>query len=105
MPSRQKKNFHHESLASIFALANFLVGEARLMERSAGRGAGAEAAKKEAREQVPGEKVRDASALARGAAMAGKLSSQRRKWGTREAVGGLIATGGISKGEGCEEGG
>ncbi|KLO12732.1 Clavaminate synthase-like protein [Schizopora paradoxa] len=62
---KAKEEFSPRALNSMRALANFLVGEARIIERPAGRGAGAEAAKKEAKEQVPGEKVRDAPALAR----------------------------------------
>lgn len=46
-------------LESIEALAEFLVSEVRTMER------GAEQAKKEAKEQVPGDRVKDAAALAR----------------------------------------
>jgi F-box and leucine-rich repeat protein 10/11 len=46
-------------LESILSLAEFLVGESRVIER------GAEAPKKESKESVPGEKVKDAPALAR----------------------------------------
>lgn len=46
-------------LESILSLADFLVSESRIIER------GAEAAKKESKESVPGEKVKDAPALAR----------------------------------------
>lgn len=46
-------------LESILALADFLVRESRIIER------GAEAGKKESKEHVPGEKVKDAPALAR----------------------------------------
>lgn len=46
-------------LESILSLADFLVSESRIIER------GAEAAKKESRESIPGEKVKDAPALAR----------------------------------------
>ena len=46
-------------LESILSLAEFLVGESRIIER------GAEGAKKESKESVPGEKVKDAPALAR----------------------------------------
>ncbi len=41
------------------ALADFLVSEARILER------GADAAKKEVREQIPADRVKDASAVAR----------------------------------------
>jgi hypothetical protein len=46
-------------LASMSALAEFLVSEARILER------GNEQAKKEAKEQVPSERIKDASAMAR----------------------------------------
>jgi len=46
-------------LESILSLANFLVRESRTIER------GSEAAKKESKENVPGEKVKDAPAIAR----------------------------------------
>lgn len=46
-------------LESILSLANFLVSESRIIER------GSEAAKKESKENVPGEKVKDAPAAAR----------------------------------------
>lgn len=46
-------------LESILSLADFLVGESRIIER------GVEAAKKESKESIPGEKVKDAPALAR----------------------------------------
>lgn len=44
---------------SILSLAEFLVSESRTVER------GSEAAKKESRENIPGEKVKDAPAMAR----------------------------------------
>ena len=46
-------------LGSILSLADFLVSESRIIER------GPEAAKKESKENVPGEKVKDAPATAR----------------------------------------
>ena len=46
-------------LESIQSLADFLVSESRAIER------GSEAAKKESKENVPGEKVKDAPAIAR----------------------------------------
>lgn len=46
-------------MESAEALSRFLVGEVRTIER------GAEAARREAKEQVPGDRVKDASALAR----------------------------------------
>lgn len=46
-------------LESILSLADFLVSESRIIER------GSEAAKKESKENVPGEKVKDAPAVAR----------------------------------------
>lgn len=46
-------------LASLLALADFLVSEARILER------GSDQAKKEAKEQIPVDRVKDAAALAR----------------------------------------
>ena len=46
-------------LGSILSLADFLVSESRTIER------GSETAKKESKENVPGEKVKDAPAIAR----------------------------------------
>ena len=46
-------------LESILSLADFLVGESRVIER------GSEAAKKESKENIPVEKVKDAPAIAR----------------------------------------
>lgn len=46
-------------LESVLSLADFLVSESRIIER------GSEAAKKESKENVPGEKVKDAPAMAR----------------------------------------
>jgi F-box and leucine-rich repeat protein 10/11 len=46
-------------LVSMLALAEFLVSEARILER------GSEQAKKEAKEQIPSERIKDASAMAR----------------------------------------
>lgn len=46
-------------LESVLSLAGFLVNESRIIER------GSEAAKKESKESIPGEKVKDAPAIAR----------------------------------------
>lgn len=46
-------------LESTLSLADFLVSESRIIER------GSETAKKESKENIPGEKVKDAPALAR----------------------------------------
>ena len=46
-------------LASLMCLAEFLVSEARILER------GSEQAKKEAKDQIPSERVKDAPAMAR----------------------------------------
>lgn len=51
--------FPDRVLRSLVALANYLVVEARTLER------GSDAKKKEAKENVPSDKVKDASALAR----------------------------------------
>ncbi|KAI0693879.1 Clavaminate synthase-like protein [Cytidiella melzeri] len=56
---RAKEDFPPRVLESIEVLADFLVAEARLMER------GSELAKKEAKDQVPGDRIKDAPALAR----------------------------------------
>ena len=56
---KAREEFSPRVLESITSLANFLVSESRIIER------GSEAAKKESRENVPGEKVKDAPALAR----------------------------------------
>jgi F-box/leucine-rich repeat protein 10/11 len=56
---KAKEEFPPRVVESIEALADFLVAEARIMER------GTEAARKEAREQVPGDRIKDAPALAR----------------------------------------
>ncbi|KAJ6547217.1 JmjC domain-containing histone demethylation protein 1 [Mycena capillaripes] len=46
-------------LTSLFALADFLVSEARILER------GSDQAKKEVKEQIPADRVKDAAAVAR----------------------------------------
>ncbi|PVG02717.1 hypothetical protein CPB86DRAFT_750518 [Serendipita vermifera] len=56
---KAKEEFAPRILRSLDALAMYLVSEARIMER------GSEAAKKEARENVPADKVKDPSILAR----------------------------------------
>jgi len=56
---KSKEEFSPRILKSLDALAGFLVSEARTIER------GSEVAKKEARENVPADRVKDASLLAR----------------------------------------
>lgn len=56
---KAKEEFSPRVLESLEALANFLVSEARAIER------GNDHAKREAREQVPNDRVKDAPALAR----------------------------------------
>ncbi|KAI0956925.1 hypothetical protein AcW1_005482 [Taiwanofungus camphoratus] len=56
---KAKEEFSPRVLESVEDLADFLVSEARTME------CGTEQAKREAREQVPGDRVKDAPALAR----------------------------------------
>jgi hypothetical protein len=56
---KSKEEFPHRVLEGIQALAQFLVSEVRNMER------GAEQVKKEAKEQVPVDRVKDPAALAR----------------------------------------
>ncbi|EIN07626.1 jumonji protein [Punctularia strigosozonata HHB-11173 SS5] len=56
---KAKEEFSLRVLTSVEALADFLVSEVRTMER------GSESAKREAREQVPSDRVKDAPGLAR----------------------------------------
>ncbi|KAI0637306.1 hypothetical protein C8Q77DRAFT_1155150 [Trametes polyzona] len=56
---KAKEEFPPRVLESVEALADFLVSEARTMER------GAEPAKRQAKEEVPGDRIKDAPALAR----------------------------------------
>ncbi|KAL6309229.1 JmjC domain-containing histone demethylation protein 1 [Sparassis latifolia] len=56
---KAKEEFSSRVLESIEALAEFLVSEARSMEH------GTEQAKKETKEQVPGDRIKDAAAMAR----------------------------------------
>lgn len=56
---KAKEEFSSRVLGSLEALSSYLVSEARTMER------GSEAAKRDAKEQVPTDKVKDAPALAR----------------------------------------
>jgi hypothetical protein len=56
---KSKEEFSPRVLKSLDALAGFLVSEARTLER------GSEIAKKEARENVPADRVKDPSLLAR----------------------------------------
>jgi F-box and leucine-rich repeat protein 10/11 len=52
-------SLHPKVLRSIRVLADFLMSEVRVLEQ------GSEAARKEAREQIPSDRVKDAAALAR----------------------------------------
>ncbi|TFK55342.1 Clavaminate synthase-like protein [Heliocybe sulcata] len=56
---KAKEEFSPRVLESIGALADFLVSESRTMER------GTDQAKREAKDQVPGDRVKDAPAMAR----------------------------------------
>lgn len=56
---KAKEELSPRVLESILSLADFLVNESRIIER------GSEAAKREGKENVPGEKVKDAPAVAR----------------------------------------
>ncbi|KAI8998935.1 Clavaminate synthase-like protein [Trametes punicea] len=56
---KAKEDFSPRVLESVEALADFLVAEARTMER------GTESAKRQAKEEVPGDRIKDAPALAR----------------------------------------
>ncbi|KAH9951433.1 JmjC domain-containing histone demethylation protein 1 [Amylocystis lapponica] len=89
---KAKEEFTQRVLESVEALADFLVSEARTMER------GTEPAKKEAKEQVPGDRVKDAAALARELRWRVRLASgytsddegrsQRSKSGSELAING-----------------
>ncbi|EAU88440.2 JmjC domain-containing histone demethylation protein 1 [Coprinopsis cinerea okayama7 len=67
---RTHSEFPDRVMEGILALANFLVGEVRILER------GGEQAKKEVKEQIPADRVKDAPALAR-----------ELRWRTRLALG------------------
>ncbi|RPD65805.1 Clavaminate synthase-like protein [Lentinus tigrinus ALCF2SS1-7] len=56
---KAKEDFPPRILEGIEALADFLVSEARTMER------GTDSAKRQAKEEVPGDRIKDAPALAR----------------------------------------
>ena len=56
---KAKEEFSQRILDSVEVLAEFLVAEARVMEK------GTDHAKREAKEQVPGDRVKDAPAMAR----------------------------------------
>ena len=56
---KAKEEFPPRVLEGIEALAEFLVAETRTMER------GTEAARRQAKEEIPGDRVKDAPALAR----------------------------------------
>lgn len=56
---KAKEDFPTRILESVEALAEFLVAEVRTIER------GTEASKKEAKDQVPGDRIKDAPAMAR----------------------------------------
>ncbi|KAF8623960.1 hypothetical protein AX15_006118 [Amanita polypyramis BW_CC] len=59
LKSSSQVSFPPQVMSSILALAEFLVSEARLIEK------GSEYSKKEARDQVPTEQIKDAPAMAR----------------------------------------
>ena len=56
---KAKEEFPPRVLDSVEVLAEFLVSEARTMER------GTDQTKKEAKDQVPGDRIKDAGAMAR----------------------------------------
>lgn len=56
---KAKEEFQPRVLESVEALADFLVSETRTMER------GTDSAKRQAKEEVPGDRIKDAPALAR----------------------------------------
>ncbi|CCM00150.1 uncharacterized protein FIBRA_02177 [Fibroporia radiculosa] len=90
---KAKEEFAPRVLDSVEALAEFLVSEARTMER------GTEQAKKEAKEQVPGDRVKDAPALARELRWRARLAAgypsddegrnKRKKNGATESANGI----------------
>lgn len=59
------EDFSQRILDSISVLADFLVCEARIIEARAGQGAPSDMARKESKDAVPADKVKDAPALAR----------------------------------------
>ncbi|KAI0048251.1 Clavaminate synthase-like protein [Auriscalpium vulgare] len=94
---RAREEFPLRVLKSVEALSEFLVSEARAVER------GPDAARREAKDQIPSDKVKDASALARelrwrvrlasgygsegeeGDSPGGTTASQKRKRGDHES--------------------
>ncbi|KAI0781268.1 Clavaminate synthase-like protein [Trametes elegans] len=67
---KAKEEFSPRVLESVEALADFLVSESRMMER------GNESARRQAKEDVPGDRIKDAPALAR-----------ELRWRVRQAAG------------------
>ena len=59
LKSSSQVSFPPRVMSSILALAEFLVSEARLIEK------GSEHSRKEARDQIPSERIKDAPAMAR----------------------------------------
>ncbi len=101
MPSRQKKNFHHESLPPYSPLRTssserHASWNDRRVEVQAQR-----RQRKRRGEQVPGEKVRDASALARELRWRVNLALNGES-GDEGGSGGSNSNGGISKGKGVK---
>jgi F-box/leucine-rich repeat protein 10/11 len=79
--------FSTRVLVSMLALAEFLVSEARILER------GGEQAKREVKDQIPSERIKDASAMARELrwrlkSAAGYSSDDDRPQGIRRGVNG-----------------
>jgi F-box/leucine-rich repeat protein 10/11 len=62
---KAREDFPSRVLDSLAALADFLVAESRIIEARPGPGAPTEAARKESKDAVPVDKVKDAPALAR----------------------------------------
>ncbi|KAF8484388.1 hypothetical protein JB92DRAFT_3028837 [Gautieria morchelliformis] len=63
---KMREDFPSRVLESLVALADFLVNEARIMEgRTGSQNVHSDAARKESRDAVPADKVKDAPALAR----------------------------------------
>ncbi|KAF7796792.1 hypothetical protein EIP86_007976 [Pleurotus ostreatoroseus] len=91
---KAKEEFSSRVLEAVETLSEFLVSEARVMER------GSDQAKKEAKEQVPGDRVKDAPAMARELRWRVRLANgydsdedartrRKAKAGTHDAVSGV----------------
>lgn len=92
---RGKEEFSQRVLKGIDALAGFLVTQVRIMER------GSEQAKRDAKEQVPTDRVKDPAAVARElrwrARQAAGYSSDGEELATKDMANGHVGNGDLSK--------